>query len=93
MNNKNPITQAVAAMISGDKCVFYRCAFIGLQDTLWDVSGRHYFKFCVIKGGIDFIFGSGQSIYEVHYLKPCSFSLITLLFVRLKILKKKKVSI
>ncbi|KAI5672393.1 hypothetical protein M9H77_12757 [Catharanthus roseus] len=64
MNNKNPITQAVAAMISGDKCVFYRCAFIGLQDTLWDVSGRHYFKFCVIKGGIDFIFGSGQSIYE-----------------------------
>ncbi|KAL3506388.1 hypothetical protein ACH5RR_031770 [Cinchona calisaya] len=62
--NKNKIRPALAAMISGDKCAFYRCAFLGLQDTLWDVQGRHYFKLCTIQGAVDFIFGAGQSIYE-----------------------------
>ncbi|CAN4107157.1 unnamed protein product [Withania somnifera] len=60
----NVVVQAVAAMISGDKSTFYRCGFIGLQDTLWDVQGRHYFKLCTIVGAVDFIFGDGQSIYE-----------------------------
>ncbi|XP_073051603.1 probable pectinesterase 29 [Primulina eburnea] len=55
---------AVAATIEGDKSVFYRCGFFGLQDTLWDVQGRHYFKLCTIQGAVDFIFGSGQSLYE-----------------------------
>ncbi|XP_058203853.1 probable pectinesterase 29 [Rhododendron vialii] len=60
----NPISPAVAAMISGDKSAFYRCGFFGLQDTLWDVQGRHYFKLCSIQGAVDFVFGAGQSIYE-----------------------------
>ncbi|KAK4717095.1 hypothetical protein R3W88_015433 [Solanum pinnatisectum] len=60
----NVVIQAVAAMISGDKSTFYRCGFIGVQDTLWDEQGRHYFKLCTIVGAIDFIFGNGQSIYE-----------------------------
>ncbi|KAJ8566062.1 hypothetical protein K7X08_030539 [Anisodus acutangulus] len=60
----NVVMQAVAAMISGDKSTFYRCGFIGVQDTLWDVQGRHYFKLCTIVGAVDFIFGDGQSIYE-----------------------------
>ncbi|KAG8369673.1 hypothetical protein BUALT_Bualt14G0038200 [Buddleja alternifolia] len=59
-----PMRPALAAMIEGDKSVFYRCGFVGLQDTLWDVQGRHYFKFCKIQGAVDFIFGSGQSLYE-----------------------------
>ncbi|XP_059316055.1 probable pectinesterase 29 [Lycium ferocissimum] len=63
--NGNVMMQAaVAAMISGDKSTFYRCGFLGLQDTLWDVQGRHYFKLCTIVGAVDFIFGNGQSIYE-----------------------------
>ncbi|KAI6694003.1 hypothetical protein NL676_021713 [Syzygium grande] len=62
--NQNPRTPAVAAMISGDKSYFYRVGFWGLQDTLWDVQGRHYFERCSIQGAVDFIFGSGQSIYE-----------------------------
>ncbi|KAJ0721086.1 putative pectinesterase [Helianthus annuus] len=37
---------------------------MGVQDTLWDDAGRHYFKFCSIRGAVDFIMGSGQSIYE-----------------------------
>ncbi|KAI6695834.1 hypothetical protein NL676_023544 [Syzygium grande] len=64
MNKKNPRVPAVAARISGDKNVFHRCGFYGLQDTLWDDQGRHYFKRCTIQGAVDFIFGSGQSIYE-----------------------------
>ncbi|GMI98898.1 hypothetical protein like AT2G47280 [Hibiscus trionum] len=64
VDGKNPVVPAVAARIYGDKSAFYFCGFFGLQDTLWDVEGRHYFYGCYIEGGIDFIFGSGQSIYE-----------------------------
>ncbi|XP_010025802.2 probable pectinesterase 29 [Eucalyptus grandis] len=62
--NENPKVPAAAAMILGDKSYFYRVGFSGLQDTLWDVEGRHYFKRCTIQGAVDFIFGGGQSIYE-----------------------------
>ncbi|KAI3953345.1 hypothetical protein MKX01_042323 [Papaver californicum] len=62
--NAKRITQAVAALISGDKSAFYGCAFYGVQDTLWDNHGRHYFKDCFIDGAVDFIMGNGQSIYD-----------------------------
>lgn len=61
----NGITQGVAARIRADKCVFYDCGFLGVQDTLFSDIGRHYFKKCFIQGGVDFIFGNGQSIFEV----------------------------
>ncbi|XP_077212785.1 putative pectinesterase 66 [Tasmannia lanceolata] len=63
-HSSHPIKQAVAALIYGDKLSFYDCSFIGFQDTLFDDSGRHYFKNCYIEGAIDFISGYGQSIYE-----------------------------
>ncbi|RRT49986.1 hypothetical protein B296_00033547 [Ensete ventricosum] len=44
-----------------------RFIFIGFQDTLADTLGRHYFKGCYIEGVTDFIFGYGQSIYEVSF--------------------------
>ncbi|RID73749.1 hypothetical protein BRARA_B00879 [Brassica rapa] len=62
--NKNDITPAPAAMIEGDKCAFYSVGFAGIQDTLWDKNGRHFFHRCTIQGAVDFIFGSGQSIYK-----------------------------
>nr|KYP69930.1 putative pectinesterase 29 [Cajanus cajan] len=58
------ITQAIAARIYADKCAFYNCSFLGVQDTLYDQYGRHYYYNCYIQGGIDFIFGNGQSIFE-----------------------------
>ncbi|GMH29712.1 hypothetical protein Nepgr_031555 [Nepenthes gracilis] len=58
------ILPALAARVSGDESLFYRCGFFGVQDTLWDDHGRHYFKKCRIEGAIDFIYGAGQSIYE-----------------------------
>lgn len=59
------ITQAKAARIHADKCVFFDCAFLGVQDTLYDDDGRHYYRNCYIQGGSDFIYGNGQSIFEV----------------------------
>ncbi|XP_021283298.1 putative pectinesterase 52 [Herrania umbratica] len=58
------VSQAVAARILGDKSAFFQCGFLGLQDTLWDAIGRHYFYQCHIEGAVDFIFGDGQSLYE-----------------------------
>ena len=52
-------------MVSGDKSYFFSVGFFGLQDTLWDDQGRHYYKLCTIQGAADFIFGAGQSLYEV----------------------------
>ncbi|KAH7434478.1 hypothetical protein KP509_06G019100 [Ceratopteris richardii] len=56
--------QAPALKISGDKAAFYRCAFLGAQDTLCDDEGRHYFEACYLEGSIDFIFGNGRSLYK-----------------------------
>ncbi|KAK7838831.1 putative pectinesterase 15 [Quercus suber] len=56
--------QAVALRIAGDMAAFYGRGFYGAQDTLYDESGRHYFRECFIQGSIDFIFGNGRSIYE-----------------------------
>ncbi|KAL8152549.1 hypothetical protein V2J09_010309 [Rumex salicifolius] len=57
-------SRAIAARIYGDKSAFYNCRFEGIQDTLWDVVGRHYYKSCYIEGAVDFIWGTGQSVYE-----------------------------
>ncbi|CAN1161634.1 Putative pectinesterase 52 [Linum perenne] len=63
-NSTTLLVPALAARIYGDKSAFYDCGFIGVQDTLWDVQGRHYYLNCYIEGAIDFIFGNGQSFYE-----------------------------
>ncbi|MCL7022414.1 hypothetical protein MKW94_021234 [Papaver nudicaule] len=58
------VHRAVAATIFGDKSSFEDCGFIGVQDTLADALGRHYFYNCYIEGAYDFIWGNGQSIYD-----------------------------
>ncbi|KAJ0052326.1 hypothetical protein Pint_01331 [Pistacia integerrima] len=63
--------QAVALRVSGDKAAFYNCKVFGFQDTLCDHKGNHFFKDCYIEGTVDFIFGSGKSLYlntELHVL-------------------------
>ncbi|XP_022157021.1 uncharacterized protein LOC111023848 [Momordica charantia] len=64
VRRREDIEPALAVLIEGDKASFYECRFIGLQDTLWDGTGRHHFVNCYIEGVIDIISGSGQSIYE-----------------------------
>ncbi|KAM7276357.1 hypothetical protein ACFE04_018223 [Oxalis oulophora] len=60
--------QAVALRISGTKASFYNCSFFGDQDTLYDHKGLHYFNNCFIQGSVDFVFGSGRSLYERCHL-------------------------
>ncbi|XP_002511045.2 pectinesterase PPME1 [Ricinus communis] len=55
--------QAVALRVAGDKTAFYNCRILGFQDTVCDDKGRHFFKDCYIEGTVDFIFGSGKSLY------------------------------
>ncbi|XP_062220901.1 probable pectinesterase 53 isoform X2 [Phragmites australis] len=56
--------QAVALRVSADNAAFVGCNFLGAQDTLYDHSGRHYYKDCYIEGSVDFIFGNALSLYE-----------------------------
>jgi pectinesterase len=64
-DGKRKGAQAVALRISGDKATFYNCKIKGFQDTLCDDRGNHFFKDCYIEGTVDFIFGSGKSLYLV----------------------------
>ncbi|KAE8715979.1 putative pectinesterase 49 [Hibiscus syriacus] len=63
MPSGNPGAQAVALRVSGDRSAFYNCKMVGFQDTVCDDRGNHFFKDCNIKGTVDFIFGSGTSLY------------------------------
>uniref|UniRef100_A0A0E0MNM6 Pectinesterase n=1 Tax=Oryza punctata TaxID=4537 RepID=A0A0E0MNM6_ORYPU len=55
--------QAVALRVFGSKVAMYNCTIDGGQDTLYDHKGLHYFKNCIIRGSVDFIFGFGRSLY------------------------------
>ncbi|CAN0897267.1 Putative pectinesterase 52 [Linum grandiflorum] len=71
------VVPALAPRIYGDKSTFIECGFVGLQDTLWDVSGRHYYANCYIEGAVDFIFGSGQSFFENPQIYATSGGFVT----------------
>ncbi|KAJ4849853.1 hypothetical protein Tsubulata_014618 [Turnera subulata] len=45
------VQPAPAAVLYGDKASFYRCGFIGVQDTFTDAIGRHYLNSCYFEGG------------------------------------------
>ncbi|XP_026436595.1 probable pectinesterase 55 [Papaver somniferum] len=65
--NDPEIKPAVAALVMGDKASFYYCNFYGVQDTLWDQQGRHFYQNCRIEGLCDFIWGNAQSYYEISH--------------------------
>ncbi|XP_047326706.1 probable pectinesterase 55 [Impatiens glandulifera] len=64
INQKSNIKRALAATIYGDRVAFYNCGFYGVQNTLYDSGGRHYYNSCYIEGAIDFIWGNGLSLFE-----------------------------
>ncbi|KAF9602852.1 hypothetical protein IFM89_031798 [Coptis chinensis] len=64
--------QAVAVNIEADQAAFYRCGFYGIQDTVLDNRGKHYYKDCFIEGATDFIFGDARSLFE-----GCTLNLIS----------------
>ncbi|MEV2250240.1 pectinesterase family protein [Streptomyces sp. NPDC050147] len=63
-------TQAVALKVTGDRSAFFRCRFLGHQDTLYadtvDLSAfaRQYFRGCYVEGDVDFVFGRATAVFE-----------------------------
>ncbi|KAK9139304.1 hypothetical protein Scep_008985 [Stephania cephalantha] len=56
--------QAVALRSGADLSAFYRCSFVGYQDTLYVHSLRQFYKECDIYGTVDFIFGNAAAVLQ-----------------------------
>lgn len=56
--------QALAVRVDNDRAVFQNCRLIGWQDTLMVNNGRHYLTNCHIEGRVDFIYGSGTTVFD-----------------------------
>lgn len=67
-NNAEPLGQAVAIHIEGDRVVFENCKILGNQDTVYlgREGARIFFHNCYINGTTDFIFGPSTA-----YFKDC----------------------
>lgn len=65
--------QAVAVRIEADQSAFYKCRFLGYQDTLYTSKHRQFFRECEIFGTVDFIFGDASVIFQhcmIYVRKP-----------------------
>ncbi len=61
--------QALALRIDSDRAIVSDCHLLGWQDTLMLNNGRQYFHNDYIAGRVDFIYGSGTSVFdhcEIH---------------------------
>ncbi|XXG84305.1 hypothetical protein AAC387_Pa10g1844 [Persea americana] len=56
--------QAVAFRSGSDLSAYYRCSFVGYQDTLYVHSLRQFYRECDIYGTIDFIFGDAAVVFQ-----------------------------
>ncbi|KAJ9163993.1 hypothetical protein P3X46_023611 [Hevea brasiliensis] len=79
-DGKRKGAQALALRTGGSMAALYNVKMYGFQDTLCDDRGYHFFKDCYIEGTVDFIFGSGKSIYlntELRVLAANELTVIT----------------
>lgn len=65
-NNAEPLGQAVAIHVEGDRVVFENCRFLGNQDIVYlgREGARQFFLNCYIEGTTDFIFGPSTALFK-----------------------------
>jgi len=67
--------QAVAVRNDADLSIFYKCSFLGYQDTLYLHHNHQFYRDCDIYGTIDFIFGNAAAVLQncnIYARKPLS---------------------
>ena len=64
VRSKAATERGAALTIDGDRAEFYNCKLLGSQDTLYTGSNVGYFKNCKIEGNTDYIFGSGDYVFD-----------------------------
>ncbi len=63
VQSKAATERAAAICVEAPQCEFLRCKFLSSQDTLYTASDA-YFKNCLIEGNTDYIFGSGNVVFD-----------------------------
>ena len=65
-NSAEPLGQAVALHLEGDRVIIRNCRILGNQDTIYTgrENSRQYFEDCYIEGTTDFIFGPSTCWFE-----------------------------
>ncbi|XP_022151324.1 pectinesterase 2-like [Momordica charantia] len=56
--------QAIALLDQAKHTAYYKCVFLGYQDTLYAAAVPQFFKECDIYGSVDFIFGNGLAVFQ-----------------------------
>lgn len=57
-------TGQAVALLSEVESAFYRCKFVGYQDTLYAGRNKQFYRECDIYGTIDFIFGDASAVFQ-----------------------------
>lgn len=65
VKSKAATERGAAIAVEGDHAQFLNCSFLGSQDTLYTGNNTNgYFKNCLISGNTDYIFGSGNYVFD-----------------------------
>lgn len=74
VTSKTATERAAAIAVEGDYSEFFKCNFLGSQDTLFVGSAAGYFRDCRIVGNTDYIFGQGNMIFQDCQLEFAGYS-------------------
>ncbi|XP_057432735.1 pectinesterase/pectinesterase inhibitor PPE8B-like [Lotus japonicus] len=56
--------QVVALRSAADLSVFDECEIFGYEDSLYAYSQRQFYRYCYIRGTVDFIFGHASAVFQ-----------------------------